>query len=398
MARALHKLADITARSERLKPGRHSDGGGLYLNVSRSGSKSWLFMWARDGKRREMGLGPYPAVSLGAARRAAAEHRISVAAGRDPIAERDKETEPTFGECADMFIASMEHSWRNEKHRDQWRMTLEAYCASIRPKRVSAINTDDVLSVLAPIWNEKPETASRLRGRVERVLDFAKARGWRSGENPALWRGHLRNILPPRRRLTHGHLPAMPYAEIPVFLERVRHTQAMAARALEFAILTAARSGEVFGATWDELDLDKSLWTIPGRRMKAGKEHRVPLSERAVELLRPLHATRVSQYVFPGQKPGRPLSNMAMEMLLRRLKVEGVTVHGFRSAFRDWCGEETSFPRDVAEMALAHSVGDSVERAYRRGDAIEKRRKLMEAWANYLSEPFPNNVLLLRGA
>lgn len=384
MARSIHKLSDVAARSEKLKPGRHSDGGGLYLNVSPSVSKSWVFMWTRDGKRREMGLGSYPALSLSAARKTAADYRAVVADGRDPISERDKETEPTFGECADMLIASMEKSWRNEKHRYQWRTTLTVYCALIRGKRVSTIGTDDVLSVLTPIWSTKQETASRLRGRIERVLDFARAKGWRTGENPALWRGHLKSILPTLK--LHGtHYAAMPYAEIPDFLPRVRSADALAARMLEFTILTAARSGEARGAVWSEIDLDKAIWTIPGARMKAGKEHRVPLSSRAVEILSELYKTKTGDLVFPGQKAGKPLSIMAMNMFLRRLKVD-VTVHGFRSAFRDWCGNETSFPREVAEQALAHHVGDAVERAYRRSDALEKRRKLMEAWAAYCAE------------
>ena len=384
MARALHKLTDTAARSDRLKAGRHSDGGGLYLNVSKTGAKSWLFMWVVDGKRREMGLGGYPVVSLAKARKLASDCREAVEEGRDPIAEREKEAEPTFGECADQFLASMESSWRNEKHRAQWRMTLTQYCEPIRSKRVSAVGTDDVLKVLTPIWSEKPETASRLRGRIERVLDYAKAKGWRSGENPALWRGHLRNILPARQKLTRGHHAAMPYADIPAFMERLRASEAMAARALEFTILTAARSGETRGAVWSEVDLDKALWTIPANRMKAGREHRVPLPGQAVALLRELHELRTGDLVFPGQKRGKPLSVMAMDMLLRRMKVD-VTVHGFRSSFRDWCAEETSFPREVAEQALAHVVGDATERAYRRGDALEKRRELMEAWEAYLA-------------
>ncbi|MCD1644797.1 tyrosine-type recombinase/integrase [Aurantimonas coralicida] len=384
MARALHRLTDTAAKSDRLKPGRHADGGGLYLNVSKTGAKSWLFMWAvGGGKRREMGLGSYPAVSLAKARKTALSYREAVTEGRDPIAEREKVAEPTFGECADLFLASMSSSWRNEKHRAQWQMTLTVYCEAIRAKRVSAVDTNDVLKVLTPIWAEKPETASRLRGRIERVLDFAKARGWRSGENPALWRGHLRNILPARQKLTRGHHAAMPFVDVPAFVAWLRESGAMAARALEFTILTAARSGETRGASWSEIDFGKAQWVIPANRMKASREHRVPLSGRAVEILRELHELRAGDLIFPGQKRGKPLSVMAMDMLLRRMKVD-VTVHGFRSSFRDWCAEETSFPREVAEQALAHVVGDATERAYRRGDALEKRRKLMEAWEVFL--------------
>ena len=352
-------------------------------------------MWTRGGKRREMGMGAYPAISLAKARKLAEANRAAVEDGRDPIAERAKEAEPTFGQCADAFIAGMEAGWRNEKHRAQWRMTLTVYCAPIRSRRVSQITTHDVLAVLTPIWSEKPETASRLRGRIERVLDYAKAKGWRDGENPALWRGHLKNVLPARQRLTRGHHAAMPYGDVPAFVARLRALEAMSARALEFTILTAGRSGETRGATWAEIDFDRALWVIPANRMKAGKEHRVPLTPRAVDLLRDLYELRTSELVFPGQKNGRPLSVMAMDMLLRRMKVD-VTVHGFRSAFRDWAGEETGFPRDVAEQALAHAVGDATERAYRRGDALEKRRKLMDSWAAYLAPGTDSNVLKLR--
>ncbi|MCA0278907.1 MAG: integrase arm-type DNA-binding domain-containing protein [Proteobacteria bacterium] len=384
MARSLQKLADVKVKSDKWASGRHSDGGGLYLNVSSVGTKSWLFMWTpAGGKRREMGLGAYPAVSLAKARAKAAECRIAVAEGRDPIAERAKAVEPTFGECADKFLASMDSSWRNDKHRAQWKMTLEEYCKTIRSKRVSAIGTEEILQVLNPIWTAKPETASRLRGRIERVLDFAKTKGWRVGENPALWRGHLKNVLPARKKLTRGHHAAMPFHDVPAFVWRLQTADAMAARAMEFLILTAARSGEVYGAKWGEIDLDTGIWTIPAERMKAAKEHRVPLSNRALSLAKRLYDARVSDYVFPGQKKDQPLSPSAMEMLLRRLKVD-VTVHGFRSSFRDWAGDKTKFPREVAEAALAHEIGNAVERAYRRADAIEKRRELMQAWSRFL--------------
>lgn len=385
MSRTIHKLTDAFVKSERLSDGRHSDGGGLYLNVKPGGSKSWVFMFNTGGKRRVAGLGPYPAVKLAAARKKAEEYRALVAAGKDPIALQRLSEEPTFAECADLFLASMEGQWRNEKHRQQWRMTLgEAYCKRLLSMRVSAIGTDDVLAVLTPVWQTKAETASRIRGRVERVLDYAKARGWRSGENPALWRGHLRNILPPRAKLTRGHHAAMGYANVPAFVVRLRSLEAMAARSLEFLILTAARSGETLGARWSEFDLDQMVWAVPATRMKAGRPHRVPLSSRATELLTELRLSSQSEFVFPGQRPGRPLSGMAMEMLLRRMKLDDVTVHGFRSSFRDWAGEESAFPREIAEAALAHVVGDATERAYRRGDALAKRRELMESWCEYV--------------
>jgi len=353
------------------------------LSVSQSGTKSWVFMWSRQGKRREMGLGAFPATSLKLARDKAAKCRALLAEDRDPIAERNREREKTFGECADLYIASMEASWRNEKHRYQWRHTLTAYCAVLRDKPVSSVCTDNILTVLKPMWATRGETASRLRGRIELVLDFARARGWRTGENPARWRGHLKNILPPPRKLSRGHLPAMDYRLVPAFVDRLRKEESMAARALEFAILTAGRTSEVLNATWQEVNLGEKIWTVPAHRMKAGEEHTVPLSEPAVSLLKSLHQFRASHFVFPGQKLGRPLTGMSMEMLLRRMRVEDATVHGFRSSFRDWCGDETAFPREVAEAALAHKVGNMVERAYRRGKAIEKRRKLMEAWGRY---------------
>jgi len=396
MARALNQLSDVYVRSNKLKPGRHSDGGGLYLNVADGGTKSWLFMWARNGKRREMGLGSFPAVSLAKARERAVNARSAVADGGDPIADRDREAEPTFAEAAEKFLASMEKGWRNEKHRAQWKTTLEHYCEPMRAKRVSTITTDDVLGVLTPIWNDKAETASRLRGRIERVLDFARARGWRHGENPALWRGHLKNVLPARQKLQRGHHAAMPYQDVPKFVERLQAAEAMAARGLEFLILTAARSGEVLEADWSELDLAAGVWTVPAVRMKSGKEHRVPLSERALAIVKGLAETKVNDFVFPGAKKGRPLSVMAFTMLMRRMKVGQYTPHGFRSAFRDWIGDETTFAREIAEAALAHEVGNKVELAYRRSDALEKRRKLMDAWSRYCIKPAVNNVVNLK--
>ncbi|MGH6860206.1 MAG: tyrosine-type recombinase/integrase [Phyllobacterium sp.] len=396
MARPRYKLADKFIRSAYLKSGRYSDGGGLYLKVTPTGTKSWVFMWARDDRRREMGFGAYPSIGLATAREFAEEYRKQVAIGLDPIVEKRKEAEPTFGECADMYLKTIDSEFRNDKHRAQWKMTLKVYCENIRKRRVSKIGTDDVLQVLTPIWQEKRETASRLRGRIERVLDFAKVKGWRTGENPALWRGHLKGALPAEKKaLTRGHHAAMHYDDLPDFLLRVRSAEAMAARALEFLVLTAARSGEVLGAKWGEIDFDAAVWTIPGERMKAGKEHRVPLVKAAIKLLKPLYEAKVSDFVFPGQKKDRPLSNMSMEMLLRRMKID-VTVHGFRSSFRDWAGDRTNFPRELAEAALAHKVGDAVEQAYRRSDGLAKRAKLMKAWAEYLSVPKNAKILPFR--
>jgi integrase len=381
MSKQLHKLS---ARSVATltKPGRHSDGGGLYLNITATGARSWVFMWKVAGKRREMGLGSLRDVPLAKARERAADARQKLADGLDPIAVRDKPKVMTFGEAADALIESMSSSWSSNKHRAQWRMTLAVYCEPLRSKPVAEIGAEDVLKILQPLWATKPETASRLRGRIERVLDFARARGQRSGENPARWRGHLDALLPKRAKLMRGHHKAMPFDDLPAFMASLREREGIAPRALEFAILTAARSGEVLGARWDEVNLDAGQWIVPATRMKAGREHRVPLSARAVEILRQLEQARFSEFVFPGLKRNRPLSVMALDRVLRRMKVD-VTVHGFRSAFRDWAGERTYFPREIAEAALAHLVGDAVERAYRRGDALEKRRLLMDDWARF---------------
>ncbi|RWM92006.1 MAG: DUF4102 domain-containing protein [Mesorhizobium sp.] len=398
MARTLNKLSDVSVKAAK-KPGRYSDGGGLYLNLTASGSKSWVFMWTPKGatNRREMGLGAYPTVGLAKARIKAADSRSAIDEGRDPIAEKSKEAEKTFGECADLYIASIKSGWRNAKHEYQWRQTLgETYCGSLIPLRVSTITTEHVLKVLSPIWSTKAETASRVRGRIERVLEFAKVKGWRAGENPAAWRGNLRNLLPKRQRLQRGHQPAMPYTEVPAFVARLRKAEAMAARALEFTILTVARSGETLGAQWPEIDFKAKRWNIPKHRMKAGEPHTVPLSSSALALLESLHVDGQKGFIFTRDGEN-PLSDMAMMMLLRRMKETTITVHGFRSGFRDWCGDSTSFPREVAEAALAHKVGDEVERAYRRSDALEKRRKLMQAWADYLSAPKASNVVKLRG-
>lgn len=395
MARQLHTLSARTVATL-TQPGRHSDGGGLYLNITPSGARSWVFMWKADGKRREMGLGALRDVPLAKARERAAEARQKLTNGLDPIAARDNKPQVmTFGEAADALIESMSFSWRNGKHRAQWKMTLTVYCEPLRAKPVTAVGTEDVLKVLQPLWTTKPETASRLRGRMERVFDFARARGQGSGENPARWRGHLDAVLPKRARLTRGHHKAMPFDEVPAFMTALRERDGIAARALEFAILTAARSGEVMGARWVEFDLEARVWTVPAARMKAGREHRVPLSARAIEILKEMEQKRLSDLVFPGTKPGRPLSVMALEMVLRRMKLD-VTVHGFRSAFRDWAGERTHFPREIAEAALAHLVGDAVERAYRRGDALEKRRELMDAWASFLEQKAGSNVVHLK--
>jgi integrase len=344
-----------------------------------------------------MGLGPYPTVSLAAARKRAEECRRLVIEGLDPLASRDRAAEPTFAEAAADFIATQSPGWRNAKHRYQWEQTLgAAYCAPILDKRVREIGLEDVLAILQPVWQKRPETASRLRGRIERVLDAARVKGWRSGENPARWRGNLDSLLPKRRkRETVKHHPAMAYDDVPGFVERLRHSDSVGAKALEFLILTAARSGEVLGAVWSEFDLEAGLWTIPAARMKAKKEHRVPLSARALEIVKHLSEAQLGNLVFPGMKPGKPLSDMTLTAIMRRMDV-GAVPHGFRSSFRDWAGDRTAFDRETVELALAHEIGNSVERAYRRRDALEKRNALMTAWAEHCDRQEAGNVVLLR--
>ncbi len=363
-------------------PGRHSDGGGLYLSIDASGRRRWVFMYTSNGRRVELGLGSTSIRSLKEAREEAASLRASLARGLDPRAERSKSTtKPTFGEFADEYVEAMRPSWRNAKHAAQWSMTLTEYAKPLRPLPIDAVTTEEILRTLQPIWKRTPETAERLRGRIENVLSSAKAKGLRGGENPAAWKGHLDQLLPKRQRLTRGHHAALPFNDVAEFFGDLSAKSATAARALQFLILTASRSGEVLGATWSEVDLDRGLWVVPASRMKAGTEHRVPLSEAALNVLSSVNVgLRPDDYLFWGKSPDRPLSNMAMSMLLRRM-VPNVTVHGFRSSFRDWAAEVSAFSHEVCEMALAHTIPNKAEAAYRRGDLLDKRRELMEAWA-----------------
>ncbi len=366
--------------------------------------RRWIYRYVWRGSVKEMGLGSLAEISLKDARELRNRWRQELNAGRNPIEVRDEENKApqgsvTFGACADAFLDSKSSEWRNEKHRAQWKMTLDKYALPLRGLAVEAVDTEAVLSCLQPLWKAKPETASRLRGRIETVLDAARAKGLipRNEANPARWRGHLDKLLPKRQKLTRGHHAAMPYAQVPAFLVKLRERDATAALALEFAILTAARSGEVLGAQWDEFDLDAAIWMVPASRMKAGRGHRVPLSARALAILKALQDNKTGKLVFEGNKKDHSLSSMSMEMVLRRMKIEDVTVHGFRSSFRDWCGEATAFPREIAEAALAHVIGDKAEQAYRRGDALEKRRALMDAWAEFCERtPEPNIVAFAR--
>jgi integrase len=409
MARTIGRLTALKVDRAK-RPGMYADGGGLYLRVTHSGTKNWVFRFMLNGRPRWMGVGPLHIIGLAEARNRAAGFRLQRHDGIDPIERRraerlgarlDAAKAVTFKECAATYIASHRAGWRNPKHAAQWEATLKTYAEPvIGGLSVQAVDTALVLKVLEPIWTVKPETAGRVRGRMESILDWAKVRGYRAGENPARWRGHLDKLLPVRSKVRRvEHHAALPYAELPGFLASLREQEGIAARALEFAILTAARTGES-AARWGEMDLLDKTWTLPASRMKSGREHRVPLSPRALAILKEMQAHRHADdaFVFPGAKPVRPLSNMAFLMLLRRMGRGDVTAHGFRSSFRDWAAERTNFPSEVAEMALAHAVGNAVEAAYRRGDLFDKRRRLMDAWATFCTAPeqrVQDNVALL---
>lgn len=386
------------------KPGAYADGDGLYLKVGTTGAASWQYRYQLSGKRRMMGLGACSAVGLAEARDKAADARKLVKQGIDPLdakkadetAEKAKAT--TFRELATEYIADHRAGWRNAKHGQQWQNTLAQYAfPKIGDKLIAEISTEDVLGILKKLWTEKPETASRLRNRIELVIDAGRAKGLSTAPNPAAWRGHLDKLLSKRTKASRGHHAAMDRRELPAFFRRLaedRHS--LSSVALQITILTACRTSEVLLATWEEFDLENRLWTIPGERMKAGRPHRVPLSGAVLKLL---DGIKGKGYVFPGAREGRPLSNMAMTMVLRRLEHPELTVHGFRSTFRDWCAEETHYPNIVAEQALAHTVGDKVEAAYRRGDLLDKRRAMMEDWATYCaSSNTSDNVIPLRSA
>jgi integrase len=392
-----------------MRPGYYADGGNLVLQVSRAQTKSWLFRYTLGGRAREMGLGPLHAVSLASAREKAERYRGLLVDQIDPITTRDAERAAralaaaramSFSQCAAAYIQSHRAKWRNAKHAAQWNNTLETYAYPVvGGLNVTDVDTAGVLKILEPIWTQKHETATRLRQRIEAVLNWASARGYRSGENPARWRGHLQNLLPALSKSTLvQHHAALPYDQMGEFLQTLRAQAGVAARALEFAILTAARTGEVIGATWEELDLERKVWTVLAKRMKAGREHRVPLSELALAALDQMKeiSRGAGAPVFPGQLAGKPLSNMAMLELLKRMGREDLTTHGFRSSFRDWCSERTSYPREVCEMALAHAISDRTESAYRRGDLFEKRRRLMAEWAKHCETPRQPRVVPIR--
>jgi integrase len=386
------------------EPGMYSDGAGLYLQVTHAGSKSWIYRYQLNGKKHYLGLGSASAITLKRARELLAEPRRLRAEGVDPVEKKREQRSAarvaaaqnmTFRQCADNYIAAHEHSWKSEKHRYQWRTSLQADAYPVMGSLpVAKIDTSIVLAVLRPIWQDKPESASRLRGRIETILDAAKSAGWREGENPARWSGHLEHWLPkPKKVRRVEHHAALDYRNLPAFMRELDTRQGLAARALRLTILTATRTSEALGARWEEVDFKARVWTVPATRMKSSKEHRVPLSLAALDLLHQLHSTRSSDFVFPG-KPGAALSNSAMLNLLPLMGRGDLTVHGFRSSFRDWAAEATAYPNEVVEMALAHSIKGAAEAAYRRGDLFEKRARLMSAWSEYCAQAPTSDVVV----
>ena len=393
------------------EPGLYGDGAGLWLKVTPHGSKSWIFRFTLTGRERWMGLGSFPDVTIAEARDAAAEFRKKVRSGIDPLQEKQEKAasaiacqarEVTFDWCAGQYIDAHKSGWKSAKHADQWRNTIAMYASTVvGAVTVDKIETAHIMKILEPIWTVKAETASRLRGRIESVLDWATVRKFRTGENPARWKGHLDSLLPARSKLAKVmHHPALPWPDMARFMTALQSQAGIAALALEFTIFTAARSGEVRGMTWSEVDFANRLWIVPAHRMKAGAEHRAPLSARALQVLAKVKAATAplnTQLVFPGttftkathsEPPTlKPLSDMSLTAVLRRMGLGDITVHGFRSTFRDWAAEVTNYPSDMAEMALAHTVGDKVEAAYRRGDMLEKRRQMMADWADHCGSP-----------
>src|SRR5215470_14563711 len=398
MARIIGKLTALKVDKAN-RPGMYGDGGGLYLRITEDGAKNWVFRFMLNGRARWMGMGPLHTVNLAEARKRAGEHRLQRHDGIDPIearraersrAQLDAAKAVTFKECAESYIKAHRAGWRNGKHAAQWEATLATYAEPIIGKlSVQAIDTTLVLKVLEPIWTAKPETAGRVRGRIEAVLDWAKVRGFRVGENPARWRGHLSNLLPARARVRAvKHHAALPYPEIGTFMADLRTREGAAAAALEFLILTAARTAEVIGARRSEIDFRARIWTVPAERMKAKREHRVPLSSAAMKVLERANVEG-SEFLFGGITAGQGLSNMALLKVLERMNRGDVTVHGFRATLKTWATERSNFSREPVEAALAHVPDDKTEAAYQRGDMLEKRRRLMSAWAEFCGKRAP---------
>ena len=391
---ANHKLYDRTCRSA--KPGMHGDGGGLFLKVSGKTARSWLFIYRVGSKRTELGLGGYPAVNLARARQLASELRSARAEGIDPREARGarRQRSVKFGEVAEVMLEALSPGWSNATHCHQWRKSLTVDAAMLRDMPIGSITTDHILQALQPHWLSRPESARRLRLRLEKLLDFAKARGLRDGENPARWRGHLANLLPKQSKIRQ-HFAAMPYSDLPQFLTEVRGKSGYGALALQLLVLTATRTAEVVGARWDEFDLEARLWSIPAARMKSRREHRVPLSGAALVVLRQLWEVRRGPYVFPSHDASRHAAETLMAHVVQR-SGRRETVHGFRASFRTWASEQTAIPREVIEMALSHVVGSAVERAYARSDLFERRAQLMEMWAGYCTSKPAAKVIALQ--
>jgi len=377
------------------KPGRHADGGGLYLKVRKSGSKGWVFIQMRNGKSKELGLGSCDVVSLAQAREKALEMKERSHHGLGTtLAPTFDKSPPTFIDCVNKYLDGKEQGWTNDKHRAQWHMTLKVYAKPLHDLHVTQIQASHILEILEPIWLTKNETASRLRGRIEAILDYAKAMGWRSGENPALWRGNMKLLLPAYSKVKNvKHHAALDFEDLPTFISDLRAREANVARLLEFIILTAARSGEARFATWNEISFEKKSWTISADRMKMSKAHTVPLSDRAVQLLMKLKDSAESEYIFTHPIKKKPFSINATRALLQRMRTQRLTTHGFRSTFRDWAGDQTLHQREVIEAALAHSLKNKAEAAYRRSSALEKRRRLMQDWDDYCDGSYVSPVI-----
>lgn len=393
MGSGIHKLSALKVQKLN-QPGYYGDGAGLWLQVTKSGGRSWVFRFRFCSKNREMGLGPLHTVSLAQARDKALLCRQILLDGKDPIEERKYQQlqtysasaqKKTFIECAQSYIAAHQSGWKNPKHAKQWTSTLQTYAFPvIGDLPVELVDTSLLLQVLEPIWHTKTETATRIRNRIELVLDWAAAHNYRSGENPARWKGHMDKLLPARSKLQKvEHFSALDYRDAPQFMKQLQKREGISARAVEFTILTVARSGEVRGALWHEINFEERLWIIPAQRMKMNKEHRVPLSVQTLELLNQLPRLANCDLIFPGAKLGKSLSDMSLTAVLKRMGYGHITMHGFRSTFRDWAGEVTHYPREVIEHALAHKLADEVEAAYQRGDLLDKRRALMMDWSSY---------------
>jgi integrase len=401
MARTLNRLSAFKVEKAK-EPGMHADGGGLYLRIAEGGSKQWIYRYVTNGRPRDMGIGPVHVLTLAEAREKAREASKLRLEGIDPIAHKHAQraaavvaaaSAMTFRECAKDFIRHNEGSWSNAKHRAEWERSLAKYVYPVFGNLpVAAIDTPLVLKVIKPLWGRVPETASRVRGRIENILGYALVHHYRSGDNPARWQGLLEHALP---AVTKGeHFAAMRFTEVPAFMAQLRQQTSVPAKCLEFVVLTAARLGEALGATWGEVDFDNGVWVIPGARMKAGKEHRVPLSAAAIAVLRDMHEVRQSDYAFPGAYHGKAIGKNMPLRLLNSITGNGATVHGFRSSFRDWAAERTNFPREIAEAALAHAVPSQVEAAYRRTDFFDRRRRLMDSWSDYCSKPAATGKVL----